>query len=157
MGLLNVGTTTRRALRSLPRLMPGPTSRVALAYKSLILTMIVQCIMVFAAVRHCRRRRRAPQRSGKAASAPSVTTEYGKVTHISNARESIPRRLRDYIISSLLSCAVVISIYSPYMLLWVGLTPNQFLLWLLGSVPMSLLVSWPIIWITMRLKKRLLT
>ena len=77
--------------------------------------------------------------------------------HTSNASVSTPRRLRDYIISSLLSCAVVISIYSPYMLLWVRLTPNQFVLWLLGSVPMSLLVSWPIIWITLRLKKRLLT
>ena len=75
--------------------------------------------------------------------------------HTSNAQRSIPRRLRDYILSSLLSCAVVISIYSPYMVFYVGLTPNQLLLWLLGSVPMSLLFSWPIIWLTLRLKAHL--
>ena len=74
---------------------------------------------------------------------------------ISNVQANIRKRLRDYILSSLLSCAVVISIYTPYMVFYVGLTQNQFVLWLLGSVPMSLVFSWPIIWITLRLKAHL--
>ena len=45
--------------------------------------------------------------------------------------------------------------YTPYMVFYVGLTPNQLLLWLLGSVPMSLAFSWPIIWLTLRLKAHL--
>ena len=73
----------------------------------------------------------------------------------SNAPKNISRHLRDYILSSLLSCAVVISMYTPYMVFYVGLTPNQLLLWLLGSVPMSLAFSWPIIWLTLRLKAHL--
>ena len=63
------------------------------------------------------------------------------------ARKRFPigRRIREYFILSLWNTAVVYSLYTVYVVLWLQFDFDQYVRWLIGGIPMSMLTGWLIV------------
>ena len=51
-------------------------------------------------------------------------------------------KLWRYSAQSVFNSAIVYAVYTPYVFLWLGFAGDQYMRWLLGGVPFSLLVGW---------------
>lgn len=63
--------------------------------------------------------------------------------------------LREYAALGIINTLVVYLVYSPYVLLWVGLDSEQYIRWLQGGIIYSLLTGWLFALVIIRVKKRL--
>ena len=57
----------------------------------------------------------------------------------------ISRRIAIYLILSAWNTAVVYALYSVYVVLWLRFDFDQYLRWLIGGIPMSMLTGWLIV------------
>ena len=65
------------------------------------------------------------------------------------------KRIKEYIILGIINTGVVYLIYTPYVILWLNLDFNQYIRWLTGGLPYSLLTSWFFALVIIKSKKRL--
>ena len=56
--------------------------------------------------------------------------------------KSLKKRLIEYAVLGLWNSLVVYAVYTPYVFLWLHFTPDQFVKWLVGGLPMSLGFGW---------------
>ena len=60
-----------------------------------------------------------------------------------------------YLILGIINTGVVYLVYTPYVILWLGLTGDQYIRWLLGGIPYSLATSWFFALVIVKAKRRL--
>lgn len=60
-----------------------------------------------------------------------------------------------YLVLGVINTIVVYTIYTPYVILWVGLDFDQYIRWLQGGVIYALLTGWIFALVIVRVKKRL--
>ena len=69
----------------------------------------------------------------------------------------LAKKIRNYFILSVWNTFVVYALYTPYVILWLRFDINQFMLWLMGGLPMAMLVGWLIVklnvWAAKKLEK----
>jgi len=64
------------------------------------------------------------------------------------------RTIWQYFVLGVINSFVVYLIYSPYVILWLGLSGDQYVRWLLGGIPFALMTSWFFAWVIIQSKKR---
>ena len=54
---------------------------------------------------------------------------------------TLKKEVGRYILYNVLTIPIIIAIYAPYMLVWIGLTPEQFFRWVVAALPFALVAN----------------